>query len=69
MFLFDFNGDLYGKTLDVAFIAFIRDEVKFDGIEALVRQMDEHAKFAPFERSVAWSAMPRRCSLPAKSAW
>ena len=41
VFLFDFKGDLYGVSLDVAFIAFIRDEVKFDGIEALVRQMDD----------------------------
>ena len=30
VFLFDFKGDLYGQTLDVAFIAFIREELKFD---------------------------------------
>src|ERR1700704_406452 len=41
IFLFDFNGDLYEKTLDVAFIAFIREEWKFDGVDALVRQMDD----------------------------
>ena len=41
IFLFDFNGDLYEKTLDVAFIAFIREELRFDGVEALVRQMDD----------------------------
>src|SRR5881227_3470126 len=41
VFLFDFGEDLYGTVLDVAFIAFIRDELKFDGIEALVRQMDD----------------------------
>src|ERR1700720_2486921 len=41
VFLFDFEGDLYGNSLDVAFIAFIRDELKFDSIEALVRQMDD----------------------------
>ena len=40
-FLFDFKGDLYGKTLDVAFIGFIRPELKFDTIEALIRQMDD----------------------------
>src|SRR5204863_7284916 len=34
VFLFDFEGDLYGTELDVAFIAFIRDELKFDGIDA-----------------------------------
>jgi riboflavin kinase / FMN adenylyltransferase len=41
VFVFDFKGDLYGKTLDVAFIGFIRDEMKFDGIEPLIRQMDD----------------------------
>ena len=40
VFLFDFAGDLYGATLDVAFIAFIREELKFDSVEALVRRMD-----------------------------
>jgi riboflavin kinase/FMN adenylyltransferase len=41
VFLFDFNGDLYGAALDVAFIAFIREELKFEGVAALVRQMDD----------------------------
>ena len=41
VFLFDFKGDLYGARLDIAFIGFIRDELKFDGLEALVRQMDD----------------------------
>jgi riboflavin kinase/FMN adenylyltransferase len=40
-FLFDFDGDLYGKTLDIAFISFIRPEAKFDSIEALITQMDD----------------------------
>src|SRR3569832_341644 len=40
VFLFDFKGDLYGRRLDVAFIAFLREELKFDGVEALIRQMD-----------------------------
>jgi riboflavin kinase/FMN adenylyltransferase len=38
--LFDFSGDLYGETLDVAFIGWIRPERRFDSIDALVRQMD-----------------------------
>ena len=41
VFLFDFKGDLYGAVLDVAFIGFIRDELKFDSVEALIRQMDD----------------------------
>ena len=41
VFLFDFKGDLYGRHLDVAFIAFLREELKFDGIDALVAQMND----------------------------
>jgi riboflavin kinase / FMN adenylyltransferase len=39
VFLFDFNGDLYGRTIDVAFIGWIRTEQKFNGIDALKVQM------------------------------
>ncbi|MBZ6076106.1 bifunctional riboflavin kinase/FAD synthetase [Microvirga puerhi] len=38
--LFDFAGDLYGKVLDVEFVDWIRGEERFDGIEALIAQMD-----------------------------
>lgn len=41
VFLFDFEGDLYGRSIEVAFIAWIRQELTFDSVEALVRQMDE----------------------------
>jgi riboflavin kinase/FMN adenylyltransferase len=41
VFLFDFEGDLYGQTLDVAFVDFIREELKFDNVEALVDQMNQ----------------------------
>ena len=37
--IFDFDGDLYGKTLKVWFIDRIRDEVKFNGLEALKAQL------------------------------
>ena len=37
--LFDFDGDLYGKVLEVAFVEWIRPELKFDGVEALVARM------------------------------
>ena len=43
--LFDFDGDLYGRSIAVAIHAFIREERKFDGIEPLVAQMnDDEAK-------------------------
>lgn len=40
VFLFGFAGDLYGKTVDVAFIGWIRAEEKFESLDALIRQMD-----------------------------
>jgi riboflavin kinase/FMN adenylyltransferase len=41
VFLFDFAGDLYGKTIDVAFIAWIREEKAFASAADLVRQMQD----------------------------
>ena len=38
-FVFDFSGDLYGKTVDVGFVSFLRDEAKFASVEALIAQM------------------------------
>jgi len=38
--LFDFRGDLYGTHLSVALVEFLRDEAKFDSLEALIAQMD-----------------------------
>jgi riboflavin kinase/FMN adenylyltransferase len=46
VFLFDFNGDLYGQSIDVAFIAWIREEKMFGSIEELVRAVDEDASHA-----------------------
>jgi riboflavin kinase/FMN adenylyltransferase len=37
--VFDFVGDLYGREIEVEFVAKLRDEVKFDSLDALVRQM------------------------------
>lgn len=39
VFLFDFEGDIYGKRLSVGLIEFIRPEKKFDGIDALKAQI------------------------------
>ncbi|WP_312411874.1 bifunctional riboflavin kinase/FAD synthetase [Shinella sp.] len=38
-FLFDFSGDLYGEISAVSFFGHLRDELKFDGLDALVVQM------------------------------
>lgn len=45
-FLFDFSADLYGKSMDVAFVGFIRPEAKFASAEALVERMDEDVRAA-----------------------
>ena len=37
--LLDFDGDIYGETLDIALVKQIRSERKFDGFEALVAQI------------------------------
>jgi riboflavin kinase/FMN adenylyltransferase len=39
-YLFDFDGDLYGRTIEVAFVRRIRAEEKFDGLEALMAAME-----------------------------
>ena len=43
---FDFDGDLYGQTIEVALIAFLRDETTFDGLDALKAQIMRDAEAA-----------------------
>jgi len=38
--LFDFTGDLYGRTLEVTFVSYLRGERKFESIEALRQQIE-----------------------------
>lgn len=40
-FVFDFSGDLYGRTVDVALVGWLRGEEKFDSLDALIVRMDE----------------------------
>ncbi|MBP9183048.1 MAG: bifunctional riboflavin kinase/FAD synthetase [Fuscovulum sp.] len=40
-FLLDFKGDLYGHHLSVALVDFLRPEMKFDGLPALIAQMQD----------------------------
>jgi riboflavin kinase / FMN adenylyltransferase len=58
VFLFDFSGDLYGQTLDVAFIAWIREEMKFSSVDDLVRRMDEDSRLARAALAQAPQAFP-----------
>lgn len=42
--LLDFDGDLYGKSLTVSFLAFLRPEQKFDSLEELKTQIQKDAR-------------------------
>ena len=44
--LFDFAGDLYGRSIDVAFIGWIREELVFASVDDLVRRMHDDANEA-----------------------
>jgi riboflavin kinase/FMN adenylyltransferase len=58
IFLFDFSGDLYGASLDVAFMEWIRDEHVFASAEDLVRQMQDDSKVAREALARAGNAFP-----------
>jgi riboflavin kinase/FMN adenylyltransferase len=63
VFLFDFSADLYGEVIDVAFIDWIRPELKFDSVEDLVRRMNEDARLARAALAAAPDAFPKLGSI------
>jgi len=58
VFLFDFAGDLYGRSIDVAFIAWIREEKNFAGVDELVAQMTHDSARARAALAAAPDAFP-----------
>lgn len=44
--LFDFDGDLYGRHIEVEFVAKLRDELKFPDLPTLTEQMQRDAETA-----------------------
>jgi riboflavin kinase/FMN adenylyltransferase len=56
--LFDFAGDLYGAEIVVAFMGWIRAELKFDSVDALVIRMNEDARLARLALARAGGAFP-----------
>ena len=52
--LFDFDGNLYGRELEVEFVAKLRDELPFDSLELLSAQM--HRDAADARRILATAA-------------
>ena len=45
-YFFDFDGDLYGETIEVELVSFLREEARFDDIEALKAQMERDCEQA-----------------------
>jgi riboflavin kinase/FMN adenylyltransferase len=45
-YFFDFDGDLYGQTVEVELISFIRDEATFEGLDELKAQIAADAEEA-----------------------
>ncbi len=68
VFLFEFSGDLYGRTLDVAFVAWIRPEMMFDTVGDLIRRMDEDCRQARNALRRAGDGFPPLGALPAGPA-
>lgn len=56
--LFDFEGDIYGRQMDVAFAEFIRPERKFESFEALTTQIAADAQTARDALAVVGKAQP-----------
>lgn len=44
--VFDFDEDIYGRPMDVAFLSFIRPEARFNTVDDLVKQMHKDAESA-----------------------
>ena len=51
--LFDFSGDLYGQTLAVSFLAWLRPEQKFAAVDALIAQMNDDSAAAKAVQAAA----------------
>ena len=68
VFLFDFKGDLYGATLDVALIGFIRPELRFDSVDALVARMRQDSVEARALLAADPQAFPPLDALPVAAA-
>jgi len=64
-FLFDFDGDLYGKTIRISLVSFLRPEQKFETADALVRQMDQDSE----EARAALAAMQPLSALDHALNW
>ena len=62
--LFDFDGDLYGRRIEVEFAAKLRDEERFDDLPALVAQMQRDAAQARDILATGYEPAHPRAGLP-----
>lgn len=60
VYLFDFDGDLYGKELAVEFIDYIRGDQKFDSVDELTAQMNSDCKVIAARLDEVAAADPMR---------
>lgn len=56
-YLLDFDGDLYGQTLRIAFVERLRGEKRFESVEALIEQMKRDVDQA---RAITAATVSRR---------
>ena len=65
VFLFDFDGDLYGREIEVEFIGFVRPDQRFPDMDALKVQMDADCQRAREILAVAGeAALPQPPVVP-----
>ncbi|MBU2167630.1 MAG: riboflavin biosynthesis protein RibF [Alphaproteobacteria bacterium] len=65
VWLFDFDGDLYGQTVETDLVAFLRPEATFDGLDALKVQIESDAAAARAALAVSAGASPAASARPA----
>ena len=63
-YVMDFSSDLYGKTIRVEFCQFLRDEARFDSVDALVQQMGRDVSAA--RRAISQTLAGPRTALQAR---
>lgn len=64
--LLDFSGDLYGKTLDIEFLARLRDERAFESPEALAEQIQRDIEDA--RKTIPWGSGRNPVHCPFQAA-
>jgi riboflavin kinase/FMN adenylyltransferase len=56
IYIIDYDADLYGETLTAHFVEFLRGQIRFEGIEPLIKQMGEDT--AQARQIIAASSLP-----------